>query len=647
MASLRSTSFWSLISLQIILTSCQILCVNATILQHYCACVDEPGAGLTLTCRGLNQTLLASVIRDFPRNVTGLTIVSSNIGTLSTNTFQSNTSFHFLDTLQITNSIQVIEDGAFSGLTSLQKLVIHFNPLLKNISILKGIENVLQIYITNNSIMSVPAEAFGSTSRVSTLSLAGNRIESLSSGLFQTLGSLQELILDDNNITHIQTGTFKGLKVLTKLSLNGNAGLKLTDGDFRYLSNLKELTLNGIKVGAPLVLPRNILSGLRSLATLELQNNSLETFPSNILQPVLPNMASIDVSQNKLGLIDPSAFKGLEKLKKLDLSKNNLSLIPKETFKFLQGLQKLRLKFNNMTFIKNDTFTGLNSLITLDMGNNHINEFEYDCFHGLQTVQNLYLNENEMTQIRPGIFRNLPKLILLMLDTNKFQTLSPEMFTGLLRMTVKYGVPQVSFGDNFIECNCSMRVMKDWMLRNEARIHLMVSCTYPEKFRDRYVEQISDDEYGCSAPSIDGCCNNTVKLKVHRMAKITCTASGNPRPEISFSVVSGNPFPENKTIFSQDGVVMILNVTWDTSGVFTCDARSIMGISTSYYRLVPEKSGSSPLGVWIGIGVGCFILLLICIMSLTYILNSRKCGLPSRKRTDDTTLVENGNYSGF
>jgi Leucine-rich repeat (LRR) protein len=543
-----------------------------------------------------------------------------------------------------------MEDGAFSGLRALQKLVINFNPLLRNLTSFKGIANVREISITNNSIEFVPVDAFAGVPLVSTLSLAGNRIAHVASGTFRALGALKELILDDNNIKLIKTETFTGLNVLNKLSLNGNTGLKISSGVFRDIIKLKELTLNRLGQGAPLVLPAYLLSGLHQLTTLELQNNSLNEFPSRIFLPVAPNLVNLDLSQNKLGHLEPSDLKYLGNLKSLDLSQTQLNIIPRGTFRPLPGIQKLRLKNNNITHIDNDTFTRLQNLITLDLGNNNINEFEYDSFNDLPNLQNLYLNSNGMIWISSDIFRKLEKLRILLLDSNAFRTLSPEMFTDLVRKTGEYGIPQVTLGDNPIECNCSMQVMKDWMLENQAGIHLMVQCASPPKFLGRFVEGIRDDEYGCSAPVIRGCCDNIVKLKLNKDIKIKCQATGNPTPVISYHVVSGNPFPENRTNFSQDGAtVTILNVTFDTSGVFECEAKNIMGSSVSYYRLMFENDDNNTAAIWIGIGLGCVIVIIISTALVSNIYRSKRCSClrGRRVRNDEAALVNSANYIRF
>ena len=105
-----------------------------------------------------------------------------------------------------------------------------------------------------------------------------------------------------------------------------------------YLSNPKKFKLS--------IIPEQI-SNLKSLTTLDLNNNDINKLPDSI--GTLKALKYLDLSNNSLKILSNSIV-SLKSLEYLDLSGNNIKELP-ESFKELKSLKTLRLDNNLIQFV--------------------------------------------------------------------------------------------------------------------------------------------------------------------------------------------------------------------------------------------------------------------------------------------------------
>ena len=245
-------------------------------------------------------------------------------------------------------NITALQDGDFSGLSSLQKLFIVGNPLTSvPANLFAGLSSLQQLRLDNNSLGSLDKDIFAGLSSLQTLalnhnqltsldrdifaglsslralSLSGNRLTSLDKDIFDGLSSLIHLALDDNKLTSLPANVFDGPSSLTLLSLSSNQLSSLPDGLFSGLSSLEELFMEGNSVdplsltvslervgtnqvkavaptGAPftLVLPLNITSGSISggATTITIPQGSVESSPLTVTRtPGTTGAVTVDI----------------------------------------------------------------------------------------------------------------------------------------------------------------------------------------------------------------------------------------------------------------------------------------------------------------------------------------------------------------
>ncbi|XVF78876.1 hypothetical protein PTKIN_Ptkin14bG0172600 [Pterospermum kingtungense] len=231
-----------------------------------------------------------------------------------------------------------------SGLSRLPALHLHSNFLSGKIpSCLFSIPSLGVLDLKNNKLTG-PIEQFDKVVPLEKVYLQNNEIQGPIPS-FSKFVNLTELDLSSNKLN----GVFqldKSLNQLTKLDLSNNAFISLTIGS-------------------------NMNYSLPSLRSLDLSSCNIIEVPDVVRN--LPGLITLDLSYNRIRVIEAQMFLNLESLQSLDLSHNsalsvsnnsNVSLV-------LPNLSWLFLSYCNITQFPN-FLTSLDSLTELDLSNNII-----------------------------------------------------------------------------------------------------------------------------------------------------------------------------------------------------------------------------------------------------------------------------------
>ncbi|CAL8254732.1 unnamed protein product [Arctogadus glacialis] len=294
---------------------------------------------------------------------------------------------------------------------------------------------VRTLYLADNKIRRIPAEALAGLPNLEWLDLSRNKLDDASFGplLFQNLTRLRRLILDGNNLTRVPAflppsllelkindnklsgltaSSFKGLSKLLTLELEDN---HFHDGNvspltFRPLRKLAYLRLDDNRF-------RGVPSGLPvSLQELRLSDNKIEVVQAGILNKTV-NLRALDLSHNRLreDRIAPHALMHLLKLESLDLSHNRLVHVPS----FLPpGVRQLVLHHNLIQRIPAFVFGHLApGLDSLHLSHNRLQDggLAPASFRGLSSsLAELLLDHNLLHSVPRGLLqlRNLQHLRL-------------------------------------------------------------------------------------------------------------------------------------------------------------------------------------------------------------------------------------------
>ncbi len=153
------------------------------------------------------------------------------------------------------------------------------------------------------------------------------------------LKALALLDLSGNRIGPIPNDAFNPLKLIT-LKLADNSNMTLSPNSFRGLeSTLKNLNLKGTKLKT---VPAASLSGLSSLAFLDLAQNGIRTLGPGGLFQDLDSLTALNLERNSLSGIEPDAFLGVnDTLSSLSLLNNLVVDFPSAG---LASLTQLRVR---------------------------------------------------------------------------------------------------------------------------------------------------------------------------------------------------------------------------------------------------------------------------------------------------------------
>ena len=362
--------------------------------------------------------------------------------------------------------------------------------------IAQGVPDMLEFNLASRNITEVLPDAFiarGAHQKVRSISLRGNHLTELPEGLFRDLLQQEEddwrndidtVDLADNRIvtlprTLFHAGSSGGLSVIRELHLEGNCLTTLPPGVFHgltfrnhgdYYGGTLDMSRNKLQV-----LPPKIFEGLE-LERLYLQDNNLiqlhaETFQGHTFCRYC-STCILNISQNKLQVLPPKIFEGLE-LERLYLQDNNLIQLHAEPFqghtfrrpcsrcilnisqnrlqalppKIFDGLEldQLSLQNNNLIQLHAGTFQGLTfrwycSRCILDMSQNQLQELRAGTFQGLTFGENsiLDISQNKLQELHAGAFQNLRfgGGGILDMSQNKLQDLPPKVFDRTGRLEI-------------------------------------------------------------------------------------------------------------------------------------------------------------------------------------------------------------------
>ena len=401
-----------------------------------------------------------------------------------------------------TNKITQIPDYAFAKLGKLVKLDIcnnHIRELSPNA--FSGLVNVRQLNIYSNQIEDLPVEVFQNLPELNILLLNANRINCLRKGTFENLNNLRLLSLFLNNIRAIENGTLDilrsttlhlgsnplicdcNLRWITMISTKESSGARcdfparvkdleirnLKPDDFVCEGGERERTANAGSCFIDLPCPDNCQCD--GEGKVECVNQDLTSIPPN-----LPRYTSeLDLSGNKISkILADGSFQNLPNLRTLDLSNNRIGKIETGSFDGATNLHSLDLKQNELSHIEKGVFDPLKNLTFLELRENYFKCVKNSTFSGLRKLTHLSLAENMIKTIEINTFEDLPLYTLNLLG-------------------------------NHLICNCYMGWFNTWLNNKNGLVHGNPRCQQPSNLKDLPIADLNNNDLSCSDDEQNGC----------------------------------------------------------------------------------------------------------------------------------------------
>uniref|UniRef100_A0A0N5B228 LRRCT domain-containing protein n=1 Tax=Strongyloides papillosus TaxID=174720 RepID=A0A0N5B228_STREA len=144
------------------------------------------------------------------------------------------------------------------------------------------------------------------------------------------------------------------------------------------------------------------------------------------------------LDNNKIKLIHPDAFKGLENvLVDLSINMNKLSSIPTNALEHLKVLSILSIRCNMISDIKDIAFKSKLNLIDLNLSCNQICSIHDDAFVNVKhSIQNLVLDQNCLKRVPGKSINNMTNLIGLHMKYNNIKKIEKGDLTDLQSLNI-------------------------------------------------------------------------------------------------------------------------------------------------------------------------------------------------------------------
>lgn len=299
-----------------------------------------------------------------------------------------------------------------------------------------------------------------------------------------------------------------------------------------------------------------------STQVLDLTRNDIPTISNDAFNRAnLLNLQKLFLAKCHLKSIERYAFRKLKNLVELDLSDNLLSMVPSHAFESIPELRELKLSGNPVQRIFYDAFVKVPQLMRLELSNCRVSAIDVRAFTGLEaTLEWLKLDGNKLTDIRAGALMSLQNLHGLELAGNPWN------------------------------CSCSLRPLREWMLRENIPYNIPPMCQYPERLLTKTWDKIDLDEFACIPHIL------APDIRAHgiegKNITMSCMVGGVPEPNVRWMVrnrvianLSGNaklPATQGRKLYMVNlqqnaSNLTILTAEIQDAGTYTCAAENKAG----------------------------------------------------------------------
>ena len=366
--------------------------------------------------------------------------------------------------------IRVLPPRAFVGLSNLHSLSFEthnrdWSEVLLHIDYeaFVGLNRLKQIKLSNNNILSIPAQLWCPMSDLRTIELNNNQLVNLEDlGLSNITAaqcqlSITKLELRNNKLTSVTPGSLAGveesLEILTvadndlteldRMSLHGLTHLQSVDVSSNSLTSLPpDLFLHNpglekinLSHNALATVHLSVFRNLTKLTSLDLSHNALdEAWIKEDIFSDLTTLTSLDLSHNHFNHVDNTLFQPLTSLTFLDLSHNRLQAVNSQVFRYSSALNYLSLADNQLEAVSKTAFSSASGLLHLELNNNKLQSLHEDIFRNLTLLRHLTLNNNQLSQL-PGSMSDLKKLNHLDVSVNIIGVISARDIRGINNLT--------------------------------------------------------------------------------------------------------------------------------------------------------------------------------------------------------------------
>ena len=293
------------------------------------------------------------------------------------------------------------------------------------------------------------------------------RIRRINAHAFIGLVHLKTLDLSQNFIKKVPKALNR-LSLLRKLNLSENDITALRHGDFSELPCLQELDLSKNLLGQLDAFRQGAFFGLEnSLSYLYLHDVHMTNFPTILLSD-LKKLIYLDVSKNKITLMNNNTFLGKYKLLTLEISDNPLIASKDMFYGIGESLRTIKIRRAGLNYVPSQALQTLKVLEELDLSFNSILTIDEHVLQGI-SARRLLFRGNRIHFVSPKAFSHYRRPVDLDISRNELSTLD------FIFEAEKCTFYKVNVAGNGFLCDCNIE-----RLINSVHVHVMQGdCVLP------------------------------------------------------------------------------------------------------------------------------------------------------------------------
>lgn len=427
---------------------------------------------------------IAAMNSKYMPQLTWLSLASNNLDYISAVNFRY---FEYLEYLDVSDNVLYTLEGIFDSLRSLQRLNVAGNKL-EHVQAhwFQNLSKLVELDISRNKLTFIPADTLQPLASLSVFRLAENPL--IERDLSLLLGTGRRLETVDASRIGLARVPAALTRSVRTLKLAGNQLTSINSGDLDSYPLLRVLDLSDNRL---MIIEDDALGRLDGLEELILSGNILPTIPKS-----LPNGLKIfDLRQNAIAKLTVNDLQGLYLLKELNLSGNVISSIEGGSFRQLPALETLDISDNPIKKLPSDTLSGPSNLVTLRMS-------------GLMALK------TEENQNQDTAFPILTPERLVTLDVSRSPALAAQLladnaalsackslqeldlsYTNIsaMRSDLAYVLPQLrklNLIGNEWNCSADQFWLGEWIRQHEASIQFSTRCKTPIDLEGKLLEEM-------------------------------------------------------------------------------------------------------------------------------------------------------------